>query len=143
MNTQQWITENGPCQEAKEWLRAFPTMEEAWSACRRAAWMIWAGRRSLSANDPRWRLASCAFVRRTELADGRTVWDLLTDPRSRRAVEVAELHAQGLATAEELRAAAWAARADAVAAARAAAATARSQQADILREFIPNPWAVG
>src|SRR5437868_8571983 len=35
----------------------------------------------------------------------RRVWDLLGDVRSRRAVEVAEQHADGLATADELEAA--------------------------------------
>ena len=71
------------------------------------------------------RLAACAFVRRTPLADGRTVWDLLTDERSRNAVDIAERYARGAATDEELAAAraatGAAARAAAGAAARAAA----------------------
>jgi hypothetical protein len=54
----------------------------------------------------------CWCVRNTPLADGRKVWDLLTDERSRRAVEVKELWLQGKATDAELdaaRAAAWSA----------------------------------
>ena len=71
------------------------------------------------------RLFACWCIRNTKLADGRTVWDLLTDERSRKAVETAERFANGNATKAELdaawddaRAAAWD---DARAAARAAA----------------------
>ena len=102
------------------------------------------------------RLAACCFVRHTPIGDGRTVWDLLTDERSKRAVEVAERFAGGEATERELaaawdeaRAAAWAAAGDAVwaaawdaraaawDAARAAAwAAASAAQIDILREML-------
>lgn len=61
-------------------------------------------------DDATLRLCSCACVRHTPLADGRTVWDLLDDPRSRNAVEVAELYANGQATDDELAAAGYAAR---------------------------------
>ena len=63
------------------------------------------------------RLWACWCARNTPLGNGRTTWDLMTDPRSRAAVECAERHANGQATDAEL-AAAWAA---AWAAARAAA----------------------
>jgi hypothetical protein len=79
--------------------------------------------------DAWFRRFACWCVRNTPLADGRVVWDLLEDERSRQAVIVAERHAEGLATDKELAvawavawAAAWAvARAVAGAAARAAA----------------------
>ena len=67
------------------------------------------------------RLWACWCIRNTKLSDGRTVWDLLTDERSRKAVEVAEKFAVGEATRKELSAARAAARAAAWAAARAAA----------------------
>jgi len=50
-------------------------------------------------------LFACWSVRNTPLADGRVVWDLLTDKRSQTAVEVAERYADGLVTNDELDAA--------------------------------------
>lgn len=71
------------------------------------------------------RLCAVAFASSTPLADGRTVRDLMTDPRSTDALEVARRRAYGEATDEELAVAwavAWAAAGDvARAAARAAA----------------------
>ena len=79
-----------------------------------AADRIWVVLGMMSENDR--RLAACCFVRRTPI-DGRTVWDLLTDDRSRKAVEVAERFADGEATERELDAASAAARGAANAAA--------------------------
>ena len=116
-----------------------------------AADRIWVVLGMMSENDR--RLAACCFVRRTPIGDGRTVWDLLTDDRSRKAVEVAERFAVCEATEREL-AAAWdaasaaanaAASAAASAAANAAAwgaanaaawGAARGAQIDILREIL-------
>jgi hypothetical protein len=56
------------------------------------------------------RLFACWCVRNTPLHDGRVVWDLLTDKRSKAAVEVAERYADGLATDDELQSTALAAR---------------------------------
>lgn len=52
---------------------------------------------------------ACEAVRETPIGYGRTVWDLLKDERSRRAVIVTEKYLAGEATDEELSAAAWAA----------------------------------
>ena len=87
-----------------------------------AADRIWVVLGMMSENDR--RLAACCFVRRTPIGDGRTVWDLLTDDRSKRAVEVAERFADGEATERELDAAWDAARGAANAAAWDAASAA-------------------
>ena len=77
-----------------------------------------------------WRKFICRVVRETPLHDGRTVWDLLTDERSRNAVEVTEQYIDETATSEVLeaaRSAAWsAARSAASAASDAAWSAARS-----------------
>ena len=77
---------------------------------------IWAATRKGMLDDRTLRLFACKCV--------REVWHLLTDERSRKAVEVAELYAVGEATDEELGAARDAASAAASAAARAAASAA-------------------
>ena len=47
MRPSEWIVEtrldgDRPCQEAVEWLQGYTTMADAWRACRRGDWMIWA-----------------------------------------------------------------------------------------------------
>ena len=105
------------CADAVEWSKGFETLEAAWNGCRRSDWML-SLLREIGFDNPRiLRLYACACVRRTPIGDGRTVWDLLTDERSKNAVLVAENFANGLATEEEL------------AAARTAAVAARSARA--------------
>jgi hypothetical protein len=70
-------------------------IEAEWQACRNPAAMV--AYMDSRASARKRRLFPCACVRR--------VWSQLTDPRSRRAVEVAERFADGLATGSELRAA--------------------------------------
>jgi hypothetical protein len=67
-------------------------------------------------------------VRNTHLKNGKTVWDLLDDPRSRKAVETKELWLTGKATDSEL-AAAWDAAWDASGAAAWAASRAAAWDA--------------
>src|SRR5258706_12970766 len=80
-----------PCDEAEEWMEANHKrgIKWMWQYCERADWMLWLLNKI--GTDKRLRMhIACAIVRRTLLHDGRTVWDLLTDERSRKAVEVAE-----------------------------------------------------
>jgi len=53
-------------------------------------------------NEKTARLFACWCVRNTPLGDGRKVWELMTDGRSREAVEVSERYARGEASEEEL-----------------------------------------
>jgi hypothetical protein len=73
-----------------------PANEEEWLTSPEPGPMLRVLRGSPGAR--KWRLFAVACCRR--------VWDGLTDPRSRRAVEAAERHADGLATDDEL-AQAW------------------------------------
>jgi hypothetical protein len=111
MLIKDWLDTEGrhACEDAQDWLRTLgesATMAEAWAQCTWSDWMFWALDKSDALPDDRTlRKLACAFVRRTPLADGRTVWDLLTDERSRNAVKVAERYADGNATDAELAAA--------------------------------------
>jgi hypothetical protein len=128
----------GACGESIAWMKEakITSLKEAWNKCQRSDWMLW-GLDHIGYNDERTlRLYACKCVRETPIADGRKVWDLLTDERSRKAVEVAELFAEGKATKEELGAAWDAARDAAWAAARAAGAAAWAFQSDLLRSMI-------
>ena len=86
---------------------------------------IWAFAKCTALPDRAKRLFAVRCVRETPIGDGRTVADLLTDPRSLAALEVVEHHALGQATDGELAAArdaAWGVARDAAwGAARAAA----------------------
>ena len=98
------------CGEFRSWASTQPDLETCWATCNRPDWMIWLLHELGHQDDKAYRLYACWCVRNTPLADGRTVWDLLTDERSRTAVEVAERFARGEATSEEwdaARAAAW------------------------------------
>ena len=157
-----WLVERNACEPALAWL-GDRDLATAWEECESPGWMLWLCYHG-GISDATMRMLACRFVRETPMGDGRMVWDLLTDERSRTAVEVAERYARGEATAEELRsawaaanaaawaaeaeaAAAWAARAAWAAAARAAAAraaadaaawaAAEAAQCRIIREQVP------
>jgi hypothetical protein len=111
-------------------------MAELWDNCPRADWLLWISNKLCQSPDDRTlRLFAVWCARNTPLADGRVTGDLLTDPRSLAALDVAERYAAGKATDEELAAArdaAWAAEDawDAAGAAAQAAAWAAARDAE-------------
>ena len=86
-------------------------MSELWPfMIEQPEYLIWVATQERVFSDCDNRNMACRFVRETPIGDGRTVWDLLTDERSRNAVIVAERYCNGEATKEELAAAREAAR---------------------------------
>ena len=98
----QLLDKLGACAGVQVFAHNVPDLETVWNTCDRPDWMIWLLRRLKYDDAKVYRLYACWCVRNTPLADGRKVWDLLTDPRSRAAVEVAERYAVGEATLAEL-----------------------------------------
>lgn len=99
----------------------------------------WVATRNGVFSDCDLRLMACQFVRETPLADGRKVWDLLTDERLKNAVIVSEKFANNEASCEELAAARVAA---GVAAGDAAGVAARAYQSHIIFSY-GNPFLDG
>ncbi len=109
MKTRDFLKKHEACIEGAKWaLSIGGDMADVWDAMieqGKHEWLLWTATRPGVFPDSALRKLVCRFVRETPLHDGRTVWDLLTDERSRRVVEVAELYADGKATAQELDAA--------------------------------------
>ena len=101
------------CFEGRDWAIAnCRDGAEAWDKLP-GEWFVWLATREGVLDNRTLRRFGCWSVRQ--------IWHLLTDERSRNAVEVAERHADGNATDEEL-------------------AAARAAQAKWLRENVPNPF---
>jgi hypothetical protein len=130
MKTKDFIRRYGPCTGGAKWaLSIGGDMADVWDAMieqGKHEWLLWTATRLGVFPDAVLRKFVCRFVRETPLSDGRRVWDLLKDERSRKVVEVAERYADGKATDRELQAARAAAFAayEAAYAARAARAAA-------------------
>jgi hypothetical protein len=126
LNPVQFCKETNACADGEYFAAKHKTMAEVWDNCPKVEWLTWILDAIDAPHDEKaMRLFVCWCVRNTPLEDGRKVWDLLTDDRSRNAVAVAERFANSEATGSELHAAwavAWAvAGAVSGAAARAAA----------------------
>lgn len=104
------------CDDGRDWALAnCETMADVWATAR-PDWLVWVATRPGVLDDRTLRWFASFFARSVE--------HLLTDQRSRDAIDVAERHAKGLASDEELAAssaAAYAASAAARAASNAAA----------------------
>jgi hypothetical protein len=126
MKTKEFLKKHEACTGGAKWaLSIGEDMADVWNAMieqGKRDWLLWTATRPGVFPDTVLRKLACRFVRETPLHDGRKVWDLLVDERSRKAVEVAEAYADGKATYEELQTAYTAAyAADAADAADAAA----------------------
>ena len=121
------------CEEGDEFALTQLTMADVWDKCPRPDWLLWIVEKLGQQPDDRTlRLFAIWCAKSTPLPDGRKTGDLLTDPRSLAALEVAERFADGQATGDELGAAvdaAGAAARDATMAAAAWDAAARAAQA--------------
>lgn len=117
MNITQFLDEHRACSDGRKRAAAFPSLEDAWQTCTPED-LIWVATRPGVLTDRE--------LRRFSVFCARSVQYLMTDQRSIAAVDVAERHANGEATDDELHAAAYAARAAAYAAASAAYAAARA-----------------
>ena len=149
----EFCKEHNACFDGFNYAEQCKTQKEAWDNCLRGDWMLWYLKKA-QAIVPEffWIEVACWCARNTPLADGRTTWDLLTDTRSRKAIEVTELYIKRLATLQEVDDAADDAAAAAYNAAAAAtyndaaaaayndvAADARLTQADYIRSIF-NPF---
>ena len=109
MKTKDFLKKHDACIDGARWaLSISEEMADVWDAMienGKHEWLVWTVTRPGVFPDSSLRKLACRFIRETPLADGRKVWDLLTDERSRKAVEVAEAYADGKATDGELQAA--------------------------------------
>jgi hypothetical protein len=109
----QFCAKHNACDEGREWAIAnCKTMAEVWAAAK-PEWLLWVATREGVLTDRELRLLAVWAARQVQ--------HLMTDARSISALDVAERHANGQATDEELAAARDGARAAARDGARAAA----------------------
>ena len=89
------------CREGREWALAWcETMADVWATAK-PAWLLWVATRRGVLTDRELRLFALWSARQSQ--------HLMSDPRSLAAIDVAERHASGEATDDELSAAAAAA----------------------------------
>ena len=164
LSVSEFCDQTKACNEGRIFALKHETMAEVWDNCPKVNWLLWILEAIDAPKDEKnLRLFAVWCARNTPLADGRTTGDLLTDPRSLAALEVAERFANGEATRQELNAAgaaawdaagaaqnaagaaawdaAWAAQNAAGAAAWDAAwAAARDAQSSQFKKMIANPF---
>lgn len=115
MKTIDFLKQHNACRECAKWaLSVSDDMSDVWDALveqKRLDWLLWTATRPGVFPASTLRKLACRFVRETPVSDDSTVWDLLKDERSRKAVEVAERYADGNATESDIDAAYAASRA--------------------------------
>jgi Xaa-Pro aminopeptidase len=117
MTVSEWLRKHRACPEGYAWaVSSCSTMQQVWDTAK-PEWLVWVATRPRVLDDITLRRFACWCARQ--------VWHLLTDERSRHAVETAERFCDETATLEELAAAkdaAWLAVIDAASDAACAAA---------------------
>lgn len=102
----QVFSKFNPCPQGLEYSQRFGgslcEAAVAWDEAPNAEFLLWALRHVCRAEKSEARAFMCWCLRHTPFGDGRTLWELLVDERSRRVVEVAERHVRGEATDHEL-----------------------------------------
>lgn len=104
----EWLRKHDACDSAINMVGE-KTAQEVWDTWGKPSELLWWVESSELLTKQGLTLLACGIVRNTPLLDGRTVWDLLTDERSRNAIVIAERWANGEATDEELQRATMAA----------------------------------
>lgn len=106
MKTKSFLHRYCTYEELATWaLSISDDMADVWNALIKEGkheWLVWTATQAEVFPDAVLRKLACRFVRETPIGGGRTVWDLLTDERSRKAVEIAEAYVDGKATDAEL-----------------------------------------
>lgn len=132
MNIQDFCDHHSACADGRDWALAnCADMQDAWCKLK-PGWLIWVATRPGVLTDRELRLFAVFCARQVE--------HLLTDQRSKHAIEVAERFANRQATGEELAAARAAAR-DAADAGWAAAGAAWAAALDAARAAADAAWA--
>jgi hypothetical protein len=91
-----------PCAEGRKFALTHATMADVWDNCPHIQWMAWiVGKVDCVPDHKTLRLFGVWCARHTPLGDGRVTGDLITDPRLRAALDVAERYAEGRATEDE------------------------------------------
>ena len=144
MTPEQFCDATMACSDGREFALKYQSMSEVWANCPKVDWLLWITDKTGRPDDRTLRLFAVWCARNTPLADGRKTGNLITDPRSLAALDVAERFANGTASRDELAAArdaardaawyAWAAWAAARAAARDAARAAWAAAGDAMRD---------
>jgi hypothetical protein len=110
----QVFSKYSPCPQGLEYSQRYGgnlrDAAAAWNEAPNPEFLLWALEHPCRAEKSEARSFMCWCLRHTPFGDGR-LWELLVDERSRRVVEVAERHACGEATDQELLAARLAAKA--------------------------------
>lgn len=106
MKTAEFIAKYKACESGSKWaISVSDDMADVWDALIKEElldWLLWVVNRPGIFPNKAVISLTCRFIREIPLSDGRKLWDLLTDPHSRKAVETAERFVWGEATEYEL-----------------------------------------